>query len=135
MDNVIYNKCHTVIGTMSMLTLLGIVRKVKLSYLVVGHTHEDVDATIGNVVTHLRAQDLPTYSEFREQCLVAIRKDGGAVLDVHQIIGCTDFDEVFQKINKFNVDGISAAHTIRITAAPDGSGPVIFYKEDNSKPG
>jgi hypothetical protein len=44
LDNVSSNKCHSVIAGMAVLCLLGVVRKVKLSYLIVGHTHEDVDA-------------------------------------------------------------------------------------------
>lgn len=120
---------------MSILVLLGICRKVKLSYLIVGHTHEDVDAVIGNVVSRLRREDLPTFERFREECMAAIKKEGGAVLDVIRIVGISDFDSVSTMFNTENVQGISSAKVIRITAEKDGSRVNIFYKPDATKPG
>jgi len=42
---------------------LGICKKVKVNLLEVGHTHEDIDALIGSVVTKLRIADLRTFQE------------------------------------------------------------------------
>ena len=38
---------------------LGVTKNMKINFLEVGHTHEDIDALIGSVVMKLRAQDLP----------------------------------------------------------------------------
>ena len=135
LDNVYSNKSYTVLAAMSMLVLLGICRKVKLSYLVVGHTHEDVDATIGNTVTHLRSCDQPTFTRFQSECHEAIKKEGGRIMKVERIVGISDFDLVSQRFNDFKVEGITAAHLIRLTAKSDGSGVDCFYKRDSTAAG
>jgi hypothetical protein len=55
---------------------LGICKKIKVNYLEVGHTHEDIDALIGSVVVKLRAMNLPTL----ESRIEAIK---GALNDAH----------------------------------------------------
>lgn len=83
----------------------GIVRKVKISYLKVGHTHDDIDAIIGNVITHLRSLDIGTFSEFRQACYDAIRKDGSSVLGVDRLIGIPDYDSIFSDFNQSSIVG------------------------------
>jgi hypothetical protein len=61
LDNVSTNKCSTVIAACVLLVMLGIRKKVKLSYLEVGHTHEDVDALIGTVTGTLRGRIFQTF--------------------------------------------------------------------------
>ena len=82
LDNVSSNKCYTLAAAFASLILLGICKKVKVSYLEVwlgllyvdpiincdfviqvGHSHEDVDAIIGNLVSYLRPRDIRTYEE------------------------------------------------------------------------
>ena len=61
LDNVSSNKCFTIYAVLIELLKNGIVKKVKVSYLIVGHTHEDIDALIGemliiifkNVILHI----------------------------------------------------------------------------------
>ena len=59
LDNTGSNKCVVVIVACCLLVALGVAKKVKINFLEVGHTHEDIDALIGSVVMKLRAQDLP----------------------------------------------------------------------------
>ena len=47
LDNVSSNKCYTIISAMTALVSCGVCKKIKIHYLVVGHTHEDIDALIG----------------------------------------------------------------------------------------
>jgi hypothetical protein len=47
LDNVSSNKCFTIYSVLIELVKNGILKKVKVSYLIVGHTHEDIDALIG----------------------------------------------------------------------------------------
>lgn len=106
LDNVSSNKCFTVIAAMSALCLLGVVQKVKLSYLEVGHTHDDYDAIIGTISSHITTLDLPTFEMYKAACMEAITKDGSVVLAVEKIIGITDYDRMFQDFNNCDVTGI-----------------------------
>ena len=82
LDNVSSNKCYTLAAAFAFLILLGICKKVKVSYLEVGlrllyvdpiincvfvtqagHSHEDVDAIIGHLVSYFRLRDIRTYKE------------------------------------------------------------------------
>ena len=54
LDNVSSNKCWALLAGMAALVSLGLVRKLKMSYCLVGHTHEDIDALIGTVISRLR---------------------------------------------------------------------------------
>ena len=45
--NVSSNKYFTIYSALVELIKNGIIKKVKVSYLIVGHTHEDIDALIG----------------------------------------------------------------------------------------
>jgi hypothetical protein len=57
-DNVNSNKGLLIFGVCAALILTGIVRKFKLSYLLVGHSHDDIDGSIGTVATVLRPEDV-----------------------------------------------------------------------------
>jgi len=47
LDNVSSNKCFTIYSVLVELAKNVIIKKVKVSYLIVGHTHEDIDSLIG----------------------------------------------------------------------------------------
>ena len=79
MDNVSYNKCWTLFAGLSALISLEIVQKVKVSYCVVGHTHEDVDAIIGTVISHLRKRDIQSFTVFEEEVRKSINKHNAQV--------------------------------------------------------
>ena len=51
LDNFNSNKCTTVIVACALLLKLGICKKVKVNFLEVGHTHEDIDARIADLRT------------------------------------------------------------------------------------
>ena len=59
LDNTGSNKCVVVIFACCLLVALGVAKNMKINFLEVGHTHEDIDALIGLVVMKLRVQDLP----------------------------------------------------------------------------
>ena len=48
--------------------------KVTVSYCVVGHTHEDIDAIIGTVITYLRNHDIQSFHHFDRTVRHAINK-------------------------------------------------------------
>jgi len=47
LDNVSSNKCYSIISSMAAVAATGICKKIKINYLIVGHTHEDIDGLIG----------------------------------------------------------------------------------------
>jgi len=49
LDNVSSNKCYSIISSMAAVVASGICKKVKINYLIVGHTHEDIDGLIGKL--------------------------------------------------------------------------------------
>ena len=103
LDNCNSNKCVTVIVACALLVQLGVCRKIKVNYLEVGHTHEDIDALIGSVVTKLRTQDLPTLQSRVDAIKNALNLFEARIKDVQEVIGISDyqrsFDPMFPKIS------------------------------------
>ena len=111
LDNVSSNKCYTLAAAFACLILLGICKKVKVSYLEVvlyvypiincdfvtqaGHSHEDVDAIIGNLVIYLRFRDIRTYEELVQAMKDALHDMKGKVKSVISVIGITYYDYMF----------------------------------------
>jgi hypothetical protein len=50
LDNVSSNKCYSIISSMAAVVASGICKKIKINYLIVGHTHEDIDGLIGIII-------------------------------------------------------------------------------------
>jgi len=115
LDNVSSNKCFTIYSVLIELIKNGIFKKVKVSYLIVGHTHEDIDALIGiqnifilaiilsrlhigSIVTKLRVQDISTIEEFKQKVLAALKTSHGKVKDVQVVLGIPDYDKMFCQI-------------------------------------
>ena len=57
-----------IIGLAS-LVALGVVDKIVVAFLLVGHTHTDVDRIISLVVTHIRGMDISTLDQLKEYVL------------------------------------------------------------------
>jgi hypothetical protein len=68
-DNASNNKSWTVIITLAILIVSGIVDKIVIAFLLVGHTHTDVDRIISYVVSYLRNMDIPTLDKLKEYVL------------------------------------------------------------------
>ena len=68
-DNTSANKCFTVIVGLAALVALGVCNKVALAFLLVGHTHTDVDRIIGLVVSYIRRLNVTTFEELKAYVL------------------------------------------------------------------
>jgi hypothetical protein len=68
-DNTSSNKCYTVIIGLASLVALGICNKVVLAFLLVGHTHTDVDRIIGLVISYIRNLDVSSFEELKRYCM------------------------------------------------------------------
>jgi len=131
LDNCNTNKCSTVIVACALLVKLGICRKIKVNFLEVGHTHEDVDALIGSVVTKLRPLNLRTFEERIEAIKNALnRLETGQVKDVEDVIGISDYELALA--NYFPpTTGLMQVKEFRIKANAEGD-PVFLYKSKST---
>ena len=68
-DNAAVNKSWSVIIALWILVASGIVDKVVIAFLLVGHTRTDVDRIISYVVSYLRNMDIPTLDKLKEYVL------------------------------------------------------------------
>ena len=68
-DNASNNKSWVVIITLAILIVCGIVDKIVIAFLLVGHTHTDVDRIISYVVSYLRNMDIPTLDKLKDYVL------------------------------------------------------------------
>ena len=68
-DNAGVNKSWSVIIALCILVTSGIVDKVVIAFLLVGHTHTDVDRIISYVVSYLRNMDIPKLDKLKEYVL------------------------------------------------------------------
>lgn len=71
--------------------------QVKLSFLVVGHTHCDVDRIIGLVSVYLRSKDVKNFEDFERFAKESFNAtDGSNVIKVEQIFAMTDYEALFE---------------------------------------
>eukprot|EP00731_Ephydatia_muelleri_P017858 Em0010g956a len=82
------NKNKYVYGVLGYLVLKGIFRKVRLSFLPVGHTHEDIDQMFSRFSSYLNKNDAVTPGELME----ALRKSYSPEPDVHVLEQSEVFD-------------------------------------------
>ena len=150
-DNARVNKNYTLVAAMGALGLLGIVRKVKLSYLKVGHSHCDGDGVIGVIGRDIINENMPTFETFRDHVKRAFRKMGTGFNEVYRLVGITDYKTLYHdiRLNPHGIQGelkisyfksvtlkillyigISTAHCIRIVPQEDGKGLDVHYLED-----
>ena len=100
------NKCYTLIAAAGSLGLLGIVGKVKLSYLKVGHSHCNGDGVIGVIGRDVIRDNMPTFEAFRDNVKRAFRKMGTGFNEVYRLIGITDYKTLYRDI-RLNPHGIA----------------------------
>jgi hypothetical protein len=131
MDNAAPNKSHVLVAALSTLPLLGICRKVKVSYLARGHSHCDGDGDIGTAGNHISGLDLPTFDDFAAAIKDAFRNKAGHT-EVVQLIGATDYAAMFPEYvdNVHKMHGLSTVHGLRITLNDDGTAPYVTYYDD-----
>jgi hypothetical protein len=108
MDNASPNKSYAVIAAMGALGLLGVVRKVKISYLLAGHSHTFGDGIMGTVGSVINNENMQTFEVVRELIIATGKQQGYANVDVFQIIGITDYKSLFADIrsNPHDITGM-----------------------------
>jgi hypothetical protein len=71
------------------------IRKVKLSYSLAGHGHDDGDADIGTASSHICNIPLPDFESLRSGIKEAFKTAFASTTEVFQIVGITDYDAMF----------------------------------------
>ena len=169
MDNTNSNKCYTIIAGLAALLLLGvcdkvflftslihiprkyrnnIILQVKLSFLVMGHTHCDIDRIIGLVAVYMRTHDVITYEDFERFAMESFKaQDFTPILGVETIIAMTDYDQLFdseysKKDNEGDsfffayrsyltlIIGYMAPAVFRLSLSKDKQRVICYYKTD-----
>lgn len=132
MDNASPNKSNVLIAALCCLPLLGICRKVKLSYLVRGHSHTDGDGDIGIAGSYISTKNLQTFEDFADAVKSAFRSKSSGFTEVERIIGATDYIAMFPEYERNNYDmhGLTTAHSIRIVTDDEGVSPYVTYYDN-----
>ena len=130
LDNCNSNKCVTVIPACALLVKLGVCKKIKVNFLEVGHTHEDIDALIGSVVTKLRLEDLPTLQSRIDAIRNALNKLEAEIKDVEEVFGITDYKSALDHM----FPPATGTKEFRIAANKEGI-PLFLYKSNSTVDG
>ena len=103
--------------------------QIKVSFLIVGHTHADVDALIGTIVSYLRNVDQMSPEEFAEAVGKACRSEDGTIEAIENSLSTMDYESVFgaERMRK-DFDGLPEVREIRLTRDADTDGVIMYYK-------
>jgi hypothetical protein len=118
--------------------LTGIVKKVKISYLIVGHTHDDVDAIIGVCASALRPEDVLSFSVMKDIIQKTLSAKGrGKLLQFRVNIGTINYELLREVLlDEFPVRiQVSTMRHVRLTASQDKSYVNMLYTDEPSKLG
>lgn len=103
--------------------------QVKVSFCLVGHTHEDIDAIIGTVVSHLRGKNLETFEDLKRESIESIVRQKALMHGVDMLVGVPDYGKHFEGANGEEVVGLQSAHEFRISSNSTCDGVQLHYKE------
>ena len=70
------NKNQWMVSYLSMLIEVGMFDKIKMCFLPVGHTHEDIDQAFSRIAVYLNRHDALTYDEFLGAIRASFLKEG-----------------------------------------------------------
>lgn len=117
-DNASDNKNRWVLGFFAWLVLIGWVKEVQLSMMMVGHTHEDIDALFKRITEHWRKIHYVLTPDSFMQCLQAAIPDA----TIHPLVEYVHDWKAFIDATVYrNVVGINSAREF-IIRKRDGDG-------------
>ena len=90
------NVSKTVIGMCELLVARGVVKRLHMSRLMVGHTHEDIDARFAKVWRRVRNAFVLTMSDYKNCIETAVGRDG-LPCKVQDLFVIGDYDEFIRK--------------------------------------
>lgn len=85
-----------------------------------GHTHADVDALIGTIVSYLRNVDQMSKEEFAEAVGKACKSANGTIECVENTLSTPDYESNFEKKRTASdIDGITECREVRLSKSSD----------------
>ncbi|XP_062597809.1 uncharacterized protein LOC134259225 isoform X2 [Saccostrea cucullata] len=116
------NKNYILMGLLANLVRRGIFKKVKLSFLMVGHTHEDVDQMFSRLSVHLSGMAVPTLARLQQ----LVQEAYSPTPTVHHLENLWDYRQLGIQA-PVHLNGHSTPHSFRFTKV--GDDVVMSYKE------
>jgi hypothetical protein len=97
-DGGVENTAKVAIAMMELLVIRRVFRKVVLSRLMVGHTHEDIDAIFGRIWLHMRNMHVLSPQQYKRVLMHCLkRKREEQFLDVTDVIVIPNYEEYLSK--------------------------------------
>lgn len=111
------NKNSTVLVYLAMLVLLGVFVTVVVSFLPVGHTHEDIDQLFSRIAQLLRKSIVKTVPELMELLKKAFTKEGKPPV-VRKVVDVANLRE-WCADDKPDIEGITKARSFKLYKKSD----------------
>jgi hypothetical protein len=131
LDNTVkQNKSKFFMSYLAWLVKTGAFKRIVVSFLPVGHTHEDIDQLFSRIAVLLRRSDARSRVELGEVIQLAYHKAGlvnncPTVISVDSAINWSDFIEPFLK----PMTGLTSYYQFEIKVHPDLGEPVVRVKK------
>ena len=77
-----------------MIVAVGLTKKIHVTRLPVGHTHEDIDGRFGKIWTAIRSQSILTPQEYKS-ALLNVFKDSRLQVEVIDVFSVPDYKSFF----------------------------------------
>ena len=122
------NKNHYLLSYVELLVGLGVFQDVQVSFLPVGHTHEDIDQAFSTLARHLLTTDAHTLRDLMEEMRNTWRK-GATVAQMKNIINFSGLCKTEKCICK--AQGITQYRYVRFTRADNGAGSSFHHVKTN----
>jgi hypothetical protein len=96
--------------------------------LIVGHTHADVDALIGTIISYLRNVDQMSPAEFAEAVGEACKSQDGTIDRIDNCLSTANYaSNFFSKRLGKTTNGFEEMRELRMTANPDADDEVLIH--------
>ena len=109
MDNTNSNKSVELLNGLAALVLLDVCQKIKVSYLTVGHTHNDDDGAIGVAGNHMCAANIESLSRCDALLMESFEDIQSTNTFVEEIVSITDYGKILcdrSSKNPFSINGM-----------------------------
>ena len=121
------NKNQWVLAYLATLINLGVFKKIKMCFLPVGHTHEDIDQLFSRIAVHLRRVSAFTFPELVKQVHLSF-KDGNRP-NVYQIGQIYDFKKHLNTSVVSSLSSWTDNHCYRFSWNPHYKQAQMHYKK------
>ena len=91
------NVSKSVLGMCELLVASGVTKKIVLSRLMVGHTHEDIDSKFALIWRRIRSAFALTMSHYKHSVESALRHDG-LTSEVVDLFATPDYDKLLRPL-------------------------------------